>query len=622
MLPNALASVNLDGMARYGAPDPCALLQELLKAATGELLTSTLKSIEGVKDLVIEEDLIFPLDHIASAGVLKRTCSVEKIYKLETTAPPAGNKQCAYLVRSTIANMKVIANHITYHKQNKKECKYYVICIPRKAHVCEQTLESEGVFGYVKLLEYPLGLIPLDTDLFSLELPGFFSTFFIDGDCAWTSCVAQSILQLESLCGPIGHIYAQGNCAEGVLKVIKLFPSDFSKPKEPSLPRISHLFLFDRDIDYASVLLTQLTYSGLLDEYFGIKSGKVTFDKAVTGKDQEMRLTVNSTDLVYKEIRDAHFGSVFVLLKEKAQQLQSKYNERHGMSIGDMKNFVANELRSLQQQHSSLAVYIGSCEVIKNSRTNFEGQLRTEHSLLEGLEVREGMNFIEECINRQHSAVGTLRLLCLLSLTQDGIPSQEYKTLTQQFLQSHGHHHMWTFHLLKKLGLCQDQGASRIGGAAASAMAPTLASKVAAAMASLPRATRFSAITKRLSLIPPNAGDSYDLKNPRDMGYVFSGAYIPVVCRLVEQILLKDGIHGYEDALKLLPGSTTTYTNPHSKDPSQAKIVMVYFLGGVTFAEIAALRLLGKLKGYHILVATTATVNGNSLLENVIMKGR
>ncbi|KAH8041943.1 hypothetical protein HPB51_019684 [Rhipicephalus microplus] len=471
LLPNALASVNLDGMARYGAPDPCALLQELLKAATGELLTSTLKSIEGVKDLVIEEDLIFPLDHIASAGVLK-------------------------------------------------------------AHVCEQTLESEGVFGYVKLLEYPLGLIPLDTDLFSLELPGFFSTFFIDGDCAWTSCVAQSILQLESLCGPIGHIYAQGNCAEGVLKVIKLFPSDFSKPKEPSLPRISHLFLFDRDIDYASVLLTQLTYSGLLDEYFGIKSGKVTFDKAVTGKDQEMRLTVNSTDLVYKEIRDAHFGSVFVLLKEKAQQLQSKYNERHGMSIGDMKNFVANELRSLQQQHSSLAVYIGSCEVIKNSRTNFEGQLRTEHSLLEGLEVREGMNFIEECINRQHSAVGTLRLLCLLSLTQDGIPSQEYKTLTQQFLQSHGHHHMWTFHLLKKLGLCQDQGASRIGGAAASAMAPTLASKVAAAMAAGP----FLVIQRHLDTIPPNAGDSYDLKNPRDMGYVFSGAYIPVVCRLVEQV--------------------------------------------------------------------------------------
>lgn len=120
-------------MARYGAVDPCSVIQELLKAATGELLSSTLKSIEGAKDLVIEQDLIFPLDHIASAGVLKKTCGVEKIYKLEATAPPAGNKQCAYLVRSTIANMKMIANHITHHKQNKRECKYYIICIPRKA---------------------------------------------------------------------------------------------------------------------------------------------------------------------------------------------------------------------------------------------------------------------------------------------------------------------------------------------------------------------------------------------------------------------------------------------------------------------------------------------------------
>lgn len=36
-------------------------------------------------------------------------------------------------------------------------------------------------------------------------------------------------------------------------------------------------------------------------------------------------------------------------------------------------------------------------------------------------------------------------------------------------------------------------------------VAPTLASKVAAAMAALPRATRFSAITKRLALVRDHA---------------------------------------------------------------------------------------------------------------------
>ncbi|KAG0433892.1 hypothetical protein HPB47_019504 [Ixodes persulcatus] len=292
----------------------------------------------------------------------------------------------------------------------------------------------------------------------------------------------------------------------GVLRLMKLFPSNPAKAQQTSLPRITHLFLFDRDVDYASVLLTQLTYSGLLDEFFGIKSGKVTFGKAVTGKDQDVRLPVNSSDVVFRDIRDCHFSSVFALLKDKAQHLQARYDERHGMSIGDMKRFVANELKSLQQQHNSLALYIGSCEAIKSSQTNFEGQLRTEHNLLEGLEVREGTNFIEECIHRQYPALSVLRLLCLLSLTQDGIPARELRSLTQQFLHcnmadvwlqvlaSHAEfrgHHLCTFHGLRRLGLCQEQGGGAPGGPAPSPLVvgspvPTLASKVAAAMAACP----------------------------------------------------------------------------------------------------------------------------------------
>uniref|UniRef100_A0A131Y2P4 Putative vacuolar sorting protein vps33/slp1 sec1 family n=1 Tax=Ixodes ricinus TaxID=34613 RepID=A0A131Y2P4_IXORI len=613
-------------MARYGS-DPGAVLQELLKAASGELLINTLKSIDGAKDLVIEPDLIHPMDQVASVGRIKSQGGVDKIYKLEARGPSCPSGRCVYLVRATVPNVKLIADHVSLDKQRQRHCAYHIVCIPRAVPVCEQVLESEGVLGSVQLLDLPLGLIPLDTDLFSLELPGFFPKFFLEGDCSWNFLVAQSILQLEQLCGPIAEVYGQGACAQGVLRLMKLFPSNPAKVQQTSLPRITHLFLFDRDVDYASVLLTQLTYSGLLDEFFGIKSGKVTFGKAVTGKDQDVRLPVNSSDVVFRDIRDCHFSSVFALLKDKAQHLQARYDERHGMSIGDMKRFVANELKSLQQQHNSLALYIGSCEAIKSSQTNFEGQLRTEHNLLEGLEVREGTNFIEECIHRQYPALSVLRLLCLLSLTQDGIPARELRSLTQQFLHSFGAHHLCTFHGLRRLGLCQEQGGGAPGGPAPSPLgvgspAPTLASKVAAAMAALPRGTRFNAITKRLNLIPADAGDNYDLRSPKDPGYVFSGAYVPIACRLVEQIMQREGIHGYEDALKLLPGPTSTFTLPQSRGASREPpgLVLVYFLGGVTFAEVSALRLLARLKGYQVLVAATATVNGNTLLESVIPK--
>ena len=34
----------------------------------------------------------------------------------------------------------------------------------------------------------------------------------------------------------------------------------------------------------------------------------------------------------------------------------------------------------------------------------------------------------------------------------------------------------------------------------------------------------------------PKDGDKIDLKNPQEMAYVFSGAYTPISCRLVEQV--------------------------------------------------------------------------------------
>lgn len=39
-----------------------------------------------------------------------------------------------------------------------------------------------------------------------------------------------------------------------------------------------------------------------------------------------------------------------------------------------------------------------------------------------------------------------------------------------------------------------------------------------------------------MSQIPRVAGE-YDLKVPRDMAYVFSGAYVPLSCRVIEQVL-------------------------------------------------------------------------------------
>lgn len=54
--------------------------------------------------------------------------------------------------------------------------------------------------------------------------------------------------------------------------------------------------------------------------------------------------------------------------------------------------------------------------------------------------------------------------------------------------------------------------------------------------------------------------------------------------------------------------------------PSGKKVMLVYFIGGVSFMEIAAMRYLSRQKDfpYQIIVCTTKLINGNVFVESTI----
>ncbi|PWN46543.1 Sec1-like protein, partial [Violaceomyces palustris] len=65
------------------------------------------------------------------------------------------------------------------------------------------------------------------------------------------------------------------------------------------------------------------------------------------------------------------------------------------------------------------------------------------------------------------------------------------------------------------------------------------------------------------------------------------------------------------------PLASTTTTTPWS-DPDSVKTTIVFFLGGVTFTEVAALRLMSRqTTNRRYLVATTNTLNGNTILSSL-----
>ena len=57
---------------------------------------------------------------------------------------------------------------------------------------------------------------------------------------------------------------------------------------------IGHLFIFDRNVDYTTTLLSPLPYESLLDETFGINCGVVELGKEITKTNNSVKVTVIS----------------------------------------------------------------------------------------------------------------------------------------------------------------------------------------------------------------------------------------------------------------------------------------------------------------------------------------
>ncbi|XP_045545382.1 vacuolar protein sorting-associated protein 33B isoform X1 [Salmo salar] len=597
----------------------------LLKRLARDQLIYLLEQLLGRKDLFIEADLMSPLDRIANVTTLKQH-DVDKLYKVEYKPIVSTSDQLCFLIRPRIKTVKWICDVVNADKAFGRYRRYKIIFSPQKFYACENLLEEQGIFGDVTTDEWSFYLLPLDDDIISLELPEFFRDNFLEGDQRWVRTAGSALHLLHSVYGPFSKVYGIGRCS-------KMAYESWREQVEEGEQRarqaeIGNVFLIDRDVDLVTPLCSQVVYEGLLDDIFRIKCGCVEFGPDVTSSDKSIKVMLNSQDKVFNEIRNEHFSQVFGFLSQKARNLQTAYDKRSGMDIKQMKTFVSEELKGLKQEHRLLSLHIGASESMmkKKTKQDFQELLKTEHSLLEGFEIRECISYIEEHINRQVSMVESMRLLCLLSLTENGLLPKDYRSLKAQFLQSYGIEHLLTFSKLKQLGLLVEQQPgetltvmeSRVG----KLVNDKTAGKLTDAFSSLAKKSNFRALGRRLNLVP-KSDEEYDLRVPRDMAYIFSGAYIPLSCKLIEQVLERDGWTGLEEVTRMLNGHEFAVTAGSNGSDARVKtdsqrIILVMFLGGCTFSEISALRFLGREKGLKFIVVTTAITNSTRLLESML----
>ncbi|PIO63219.1 Sec1 family protein [Teladorsagia circumcincta] len=515
---------------------PLGLLCEVVRRE----LVHLLESLPGMKDLVVDATLLRPLDRIASMSLLQKH-GCQRVVPLRLNSPTAipwhpNVMRRVYLLRSSLDIARLLAEHV----RASSDKQIAVIWVDRRLVVCERELERQGVYGQIESFELSISFISLENDLFSMEMP--ITTAHKD-----LLASANALFQLQSLYGLIPTVYGLGEQTEKLWKLMHHVYSERGEPRSSPDQPISHLFMFDRSLDQATVLMTGLTYEAMLHEVFTIGCGKISFGPEV---EEKMRpeieqgeavkksrvYVLDNNDGVFSSIRNKHMTGVFPFLSSKAKEIQSDFNKGASIDqVRDMKQFVAHELKSLKLQHRQLEMHICACEVLleKNGAAGASDRLRFEHELVAGTaNIADVISYLEDCMLRELSSWQVLSLACLASLAQNGLSAKHFQSFREHFLRTYGYEYLPTLHSLTSKRLLIEKPRPIVGGAGPPAPPSPSPSD------SLPT---LPFLIKRLNLVPTSEDATVDLRNPSTMNYVFSGAFTPPFCQVVANAM----VHGW-----------------------------------------------------------------------------
>jgi hypothetical protein len=590
-----------------------AQVQEL---ARKELLL-LLGKCDGSKAIVWDESLAGPVGLVAKYSLLREN-EVVKMFPLRAGhLPPADVRNIIFITRPQLHLMDLVANNIHGEERAsglKKE--FHLFFVPRKSLLCEKWLKNRGVFGTFTLIEeFSCDLFPFDSDLMSMELGSAFREYYLENDPTCLYQAAQAIMTLQSLFGVIPRVSAKGPAAKQVWDLMCRMArerQDIEIPGNIPQSQIDHLLLLDRGVDLLTPLATQLTYEGLIDEIFGISNTTAQFpperfarsdDGPTDISAEKKQIILNSGEELFAEIRDKNFNAVGPALSRKAKLISSQFEERHEeKTVQEIKQFVAR-LPHMMATKASLATHTTIAELIKEvtDSNSFLESLQTEQEFMNGIDTDKVHPYIEDCIAQKEPLIKVLRLICMQSVTNSGLKLKVLEHYKREIIQTYGFQHILSLTNLEKAGLIKLQQGSR----------------------------QYTVLRKTLRLTVEDGSEIA----PTDISYVHS-VYAPVSVRLAQYLVRPNGWKGLQDVLGLLPGPTVEESqslpaghgprrgsiSSQSSQNDTPRVVLVFFLGGCTFAEVSALRFLSQQEDslVEFVVATTKLINGKTFLESLL----
>ena len=529
-----------------------------------------------------------------------------------------------YVIRPTKDIMNILSEvHYVLKAMhpNVKEC---IIFVPKETYDIIEYMQTFNMLNQFRIENFNVDLIPIDLDLFSLEKENSIKEIYIDKDYSCISDLANAVVKLETCFGKIIHQYVKGDLAQKFCDLMK------EKEKENNLKlgtdEILGMVVLDRSVDFLTLMTTNNTCEGLIDETFGINLGRIKIKNNLISKEQGKKgktisnpnpinkeetyhLTSNKNPFFYSISCMRHFDAIKYISEVRAYYQNLMNKNKNLTSIGEQGQ---NAIKEMGYFINSLKNHLYTSENLINHvvQALFESEhLRfknKEAPLLANNQPKDLYNFYDEFLYCKKDLISLIKLMIIESLTQNGIVG--YQKLKREILNIFGYQKIFLFRDLELLGWVKERDPKKLKN-----------------IKSLKNLTElnYAQILEKLNLFDVE----YNPQVINDSSYVMNG-YCPVSLKIIEKAIMGEWSTIIE-ILKRIPGVTNYPENETliSNPTNEKNLMLIVFVGGITYTEIEAIRLLNrKFKSEYIkkrrkqtqfIILTTSILNSKKVLDSL-----
>ena len=541
----------------------------------------------------------------------------DKIKEISKISANISENVIIFMIRPQIEILNSVINTGLILNSIKPNIKKYLVFIPGENQDIIEHMIANYVINSFSIESLNYDLIPIDIDLLSLERDNTLKEMYIEKNLSVIDDFAYAFAKFENCFGKVKYKYIKGDLANNFCKTVE------EKENEMGLnnsEEILGMIVLDRSVDFLTLMCSNYTLEGLLDENFGINLGKIKVKESLL-KEGLSKTPIKSDKLIpygittknnkfYCSFRCMHYLDVsryVIIIKEYYKKLTND-NKKNGekLSMSHLEE-LTKELNEFVEIKDKIIILENLINYLIKSKENnlYLNYIEKEQLMLAGDLPHNLYNYYEEHLYEQRDIKSLIKLMVIESLTQNGI--KDYQKLKREILNIYGYQYIFLLRDLEQIGWLKEK---------------VFLTNIFNLRKNITELTHIQ-INEKFNLVNLN----YDSKNIQDCSYVFGG-YCPLSLRLIETAL-EGKWNKLNDTIKKIPGYLAY---PQNEDvitnlEKDTNIILIVFVGGITFTEIEGIRYLNRKfkeeyinkkrdKKLQFVIITTGILNTKKIFEN------